>query len=99
VKIAGLLSTKDAKATLGHFKGLALALFAVPIQNQLVARPAEEVATLAREAGLNAEVSGSVEQALREIAARSWPAAPRVLICGSLYLAGEVLSANGTPPV
>lgn len=99
VMIAGLLSTKDAKATLGHFKGLALALFAVPIQNQLVARPAEEVATLAREAGLNAEVSGSVEQALREIASRPWPAPPRVLICGSLYLAGEVLSANGTPPV
>ncbi len=98
VMIAGLLSTKDAKATLGHFKGLAQVLFAVPIQNQLVARPAEEVAGLARAAGLNAEVSGSVEQALREIAARDWSAPPRILICGSLYLAGEVLSANGTLP-
>ncbi len=96
--IAGLLSTKDARATLGHFKGLAHALFAVPIQNQLVARPPEEVATLAREAGLSAEVAGSVEQALRAIAARPWSAPPRILICGSLYLAGEVLSANGTPP-
>ena len=99
VMIAGLLSTKDARATLGHFKGLAQMLFAVPIQNQLVARPAEEVAGLARAAGLNAEVSGSVEQALREIAARNWSAPPRILICGSLYLAGEVLSANGTLPV
>lgn len=99
VMIAGLLSTKDAKATLGHFKGLALGLFAVTMQNQLAARPAEEVAGLAREAGLKAEVAGSVEQALREIAARSWPAPPRILICGSLYLAGEVLQANGTPPV
>ena len=99
VMIAGLLSTKDAKATLGHFKGLAQALFAVPIQNALVARPAEEVAGLAREAGLKAEAAGSVEQALREIAARDWSAPPRILICGSLYLAGEVLQANGTPPV
>lgn len=99
VMIAGLLSTKDAKATLSHFKGLAQVLFAVPIQNQLVARPPEEVAGLARAAGLNAEVAGSVEQALREIAAREWSAPPRILICGSLYLAGEVLSANGTPPV
>jgi dihydrofolate synthase/folylpolyglutamate synthase len=99
VMIAGLLATKDAKATLGHFKGLAQGLFAVSMQNQLAARPAEEVAALAREVGLKAEVAGSVEQALREIAARSWPAPPRILICGSLYLAGEVLSANGTPPV
>jgi dihydrofolate synthase/folylpolyglutamate synthase len=71
----------------------------VPIQNALVARPPEEVAQLAREAGLNAEISGSVEQALREIASRSWSAPPRILICGSLYLAGEVLQANGTLPV
>ena len=60
---------------------------------------AEEVALLAREAGLKAEATDSVEQALREITARVWPAPPRILICGSLYLAGEVLSANGTPPL
>jgi dihydrofolate synthase/folylpolyglutamate synthase len=70
----------------------------VPIQNSLAARPAEEVAEAARSAGLSADVSSSVEQALRTIAARDWPAPPRILICGSLYLAGEVLSANGTPP-
>jgi dihydrofolate synthase/folylpolyglutamate synthase len=99
VMIVGLLSTKDARATLGHFKGLAQSLFAVPIQNSLVARPAAEVAALAVEAGLQAETAGSVEQALRTIAERPWPAPPRILICGSLYLAGEVLQANGTPPV
>lgn len=99
VLITGLLSTKDARATLGHFKGLAHSLFAVPMLNQLAARPAEEVAALAREVGLRAEVAGSVEQALHEIAARPWPVPPRILICGSLYLAGEVLSANGTPPM
>ncbi len=98
VMIAGLLSTKDARATLAHFKGLAQLLLAVPIQNSLVARPAEEVAALARESGVTAEVAGSVEQALRDIAGRRWPAPPRILICGSLYLAGEVLSANGTLP-
>lgn len=99
VMICGLLSTKDVRAVLAPFKGLALGLFAVPIQNQIAARPAQEVAAQAREAGLAAEVAGSVEQALRTIAARAWPAPPRILICGSLYLAGEVLSANGTPPV
>ncbi|MGL4974108.1 MAG: bifunctional folylpolyglutamate synthase/dihydrofolate synthase [Bosea sp. (in: a-proteobacteria)] len=97
--IAGLLSTKDATAVLRHFNGLAHELLAVPISNQLAGRPAAEVAEMAREAGLRAHASGSVEQALREIASRSWAVPPRILICGSLYLAGEVLAANGTPPV
>jgi dihydrofolate synthase / folylpolyglutamate synthase len=32
------------------------------------------------------------------LAARDWSLPPRVLITGSLYLAGEVLALNGTPP-
>jgi dihydrofolate synthase/folylpolyglutamate synthase len=32
------------------------------------------------------------------LAARTWPIAPRVLIAGSLYLAGDVLRENRTPP-
>ena len=99
VMICGLLATKDAAATLGHFRGLAQRLYTVPIQNQLVARTAGDLADVARGLGFAAEASGSVEQALRTIAAQDWPAPPRILICGSLYLAGEVLSANGTPPV
>jgi dihydrofolate synthase / folylpolyglutamate synthase len=41
----------------------------------------------------------SVPDALRELAGRYWAEPPRILICGSLYLAGDVLAANGTPPV
>ena len=40
----------------------------------------------------------SVAGALRGIAAQDWPQPPRILIAGSLYLAGEVLAANGTLP-
>ena len=61
-------------------------------------RPAAEVAALAREAGLKASEAGSVEAALGEIAQRDWPVPPRILFAGSLYFAGEVLAANGTPP-
>ena len=40
-----------------------------------------------------------VETALDSISAETgMPMPPRVLICGSLYLAGAVLAANGTPP-
>ena len=35
---------------------------------------------------------------VQDIAARKWPIPPRILITGSLYLAGEILAANGTPP-
>ena len=52
--IAGLLATKDARATLGHFKGLAQMLFAVSMQNQLAARTAEE----GRDAGARGRSQG-----------------------------------------
>ena len=44
-------------------------------------------------------VRPGVEAALAALNDTIWERAPRILICGSLYLAGEVLAANGTPPV
>ena len=97
--VVGMLSTKDVGAFLRPFAGLAKEALTVPIGGQVAARPAEEVAALARGAGLQAEAAPGVEAALDEIGRRVWGVAPRVLITGSLYLAGEVLAANGTPPV
>ena len=49
--------------------------------------------------GLSAEAAGSVEEALDRIAADpKLEGPPRILICGSLYLACSVLAQNGTPP-
>jgi len=48
--------------------------------------------------GLQAAPASGLAEALDALAARVWPCPPRVLICGSLYLAGEVLRENGTPP-
>jgi dihydrofolate synthase/folylpolyglutamate synthase len=56
------------------------------------------VARLAREAGLRSTTAPGVEAALAGLGDTIWERAPRVLICGSLYLAGEVLALNGTPP-
>jgi dihydrofolate synthase/folylpolyglutamate synthase len=44
------------------------------------------------------EISGSVEAALRGIAKLAYEVPPRILIAGSLYLAGHVLAINGRPP-
>ena len=99
VLIVGLLGTKDAEGFLRNFVGLSRALIAVPIAGQMAARPAEEVAGIAAGVGLNARTAPSVEAALSLIGDIAFEQLPRILICGSLYLAGAVLTANGTPPV
>ena len=98
VLVVGLLGTKDAEGFLKNFVGLARHLSAVPIPNQIAARPAEEVARIAQGVGLKAEIAPSVEGALARLSDTAFERPPRVLICGSLYLAGAVLTANGTLP-
>ena len=98
VLVAGLLGTKDAESFLRNFLGLARTLVAVPIPGQIAARPAQEVARIAESVGLSAREAASVEAALACLSDIAFERPPRVLICGSLYLAGAVLTANGTPP-
>ena len=98
VLVAGLLGTKDAEGFLKNFLGLAREVIAVPIRGQVAARPAEEVAAIARRVGFTTAIAPSVEAALASLHETIWERPPRVLVCGSLYLAGEVLAANGTLP-
>jgi dihydrofolate synthase/folylpolyglutamate synthase len=97
VLIVGMLATKDVGAFLRNFAGLARRLVAVPI-HQDKSLPAETVAEIARKNGIPADVSTDFEAALARVAAWDLAPPPRILITGSLYLAGEVLAANGTPP-
>jgi len=53
---------------------------------------------LARSVGIPAESRDTIEAALSAVARLDLAPAPRILITGSLYLAGEVLALNGTPP-
>ena len=98
VLVVGMLGTKDLLGFLEPFAGLAQEVITVPMPTQTAARPAGEVAVIARAAGLPARPAASIEEALSIVAQRPWPEPPRILICGSLYLAGEVLAANGTLP-
>jgi dihydrofolate synthase/folylpolyglutamate synthase len=97
VLIVGMLGTKDTDGFLACFSDLARHLFAVPVPAE-IARTPQEVAAAAREAGLVAETSTGIEDALDRVAALGLETPPRVLIAGSLYLAGAALAANGTPP-
>jgi dihydrofolate synthase / folylpolyglutamate synthase len=98
VLVIGMLSTKDSDGFLQNFAGLAREVHAVPIEHSSAARSPEEVADAARHAGLAARAHSSLDLALRAIASETFPIPPRVVITGSLYLAGEVLGFNGTAP-
>ncbi|MFL9501277.1 bifunctional folylpolyglutamate synthase/dihydrofolate synthase [Rhodopseudomonas palustris] len=98
VLIAGMMANKDAAAFLTNFTGLTRHLIVVPIPNRDGAMPPERLADAGRALGLRVELADGVPAALRRIASLAYELPPRILITGSLYLAGHVLSLNGTPP-
>ncbi|MDU8944463.1 bifunctional folylpolyglutamate synthase/dihydrofolate synthase [Ovoidimarina sediminis] len=91
--ICGMLKTKDAAGYMRAFEGLAVDLTAVEIPGEAATLSAAETAEAARTAGLAATTAPSVAEAVARVAAAT-PGA-RILICGSLYLAGQVLRENG----
>jgi dihydrofolate synthase/folylpolyglutamate synthase len=97
VLVVGMLSTKDSEGFLRNFSGLARRVITVPI-HQDKAVPAAALAEIAGTVGIPAMSRDTVESALAVAGKLDLAPAPRVLITGSLYLAGEVLAANGTPP-
>ncbi len=96
ILICGTLATKETRAFLRPFKGLVQEVIAVPIAGDHYSRSPAEVAYAAQQEGIPAAASESVGSALEYLAARDWSAPPRILIAGSLYLAGEVLKLDGT---
>jgi dihydrofolate synthase/folylpolyglutamate synthase len=92
VLVFASLGTKDPKGTLAPFRGLAAQVLTVPIPGHDHRDPAD-LAALARSLGFRAEAYRHAAEALSAIQV---PA--RVLIFGSLYLAGEVLAANDEVP-
>ena len=97
--IAGMLSTKDPVGFFDAFAGMARHVFTVPLRTTDAGLSPDELADAAFDAGLDAEPCDSVEQAIRLIST-GWTSrpAPRIVVCGSLYLAGEVLRASGLSP-
>ena len=98
VVIAGMMANKDASGFLANFAGLTRHIIAVQIPDNDNAMPPDRLADAARALGMRVETAASVESALRGLARLAYEVPPRILITGSLYLAGHVLAANGTPP-
>jgi dihydrofolate synthase/folylpolyglutamate synthase len=97
VLVLGMLSSKDADGFIRNFAGLARRVVTVPIHQDAAVSP-EVLADAVRQAGIPAEPRDSVADALTAIAGGGLEPPPRILITGSLYLAGEVLSLNDMPP-
>lgn len=94
VLICAFSTNKDAEGYLSFFKGLAARVYAIDFQGgREGAQTPGQVAQAARAAEIPAQTAASLTDAVDD-ALSDYPGA-RVVICGSLYLAGEVLALNG----
>jgi dihydrofolate synthase / folylpolyglutamate synthase len=91
--ICGMLNVKDVSGFMAPFKGRVEGLYGLTIPGEENALTAQDISDQAQAAGLQSQSTLSVIDALKNISRLSEQGpAPRVLICGSLYLAGSVLA-------
>ncbi|MBB6306851.1 bifunctional folylpolyglutamate synthase/dihydrofolate synthase [Xanthobacter tagetidis] len=98
VLVVGMLGTKDVSGFLAPFAGLARAAVAVPVPGDHMGLSPQEVAATAQALGIPASVAADVGAALDGLSFHPQFPPPRVLVAGSLYLAGAVLAQNGMVP-
>ena len=98
VLVVGMLANKDRDGFLRNFTGLVRRVYGVRVHQDKGAS-ADDIAAAAQAAGMPADGVDGIEDALAAIGRLGFDPPPRILITGSLYLAGEVLAANGTAPV
>ena len=93
--VAAMLASKDATGYFMPFRQVRPEVFTLPNAPGHQGAEPQALAEAATNAGLKAASCDSLEAALKAAAATG---VDRILICGSLYLAGEVLAQNGEPP-
>jgi dihydrofolate synthase / folylpolyglutamate synthase len=98
VVIVGMMANKDADGFLANFAGLTRHIIAVKIPDRDQAMPTETLVEAGRQLGMRVETATDVGAALHALTRLTYEIPPRILVTGSLYLAGHVLTANGTLP-
>jgi dihydrofolate synthase/folylpolyglutamate synthase len=93
VIVWGMLDTKDAHAFIRPFKGLVRSVVALAIPGEANAMAADELVHIAQSEGIAALAAGSIEEAVADAGSQAENA--RILITGSLYLAGRALALHG----
>ncbi len=95
--ICGMLNTKDVTGYLRPFEGLVRRIYCLSILGEDATLTSDELADFAEGADLDAIEVEDAAEAMRLIGGEEDAAIspPRILICGSLYLAGRILRENG----
>ncbi|MBC9246546.1 bifunctional folylpolyglutamate synthase/dihydrofolate synthase [Paracoccus sp. 11-3] len=91
--VCGMLNTKDVTGYMRPLAPHVASLTAISIPGEQNTLTAQETAGFAADAGISARTAASAADAIRDIIANTPHA--RILICGSLYLAGRILRENG----
>ncbi len=91
--ICGMLNTKDITGYLAPLAEISESLYGVSIDGEAATLEASQTVAAARSIGIKSDEAESVEEAINMITSKD--ATARILICGSLYLAGQVLQENG----
>lgn len=90
--ICAFQENKDVAGFLAPLAGLAAGVIGIDLPGDTPAHPATDIAATAQACGTASDTAPDITAAIRQAAASN---AQRVLICGSLYLAGDVLADNG----
>ena len=90
--ICGMLATKDSKGYLSKLRKVANQLYGIPVPGESAALSPENIARIAKEVGFESYSSKSAQEAVKTIVKEQQES--RILVCGSLYLAGSILREN-----
>ena len=94
--VVGMLNTRPPEDYLRPLAPFVRRLAAVAIPDQAASRAAEEIDSAARSLGIDSETDASVGQAIARLSSGAVKPG-RILVCGSLYLVGDVLATAGVP--
>ena len=89
--VCGMMNSKNPASFLEPFVGLVDSVTGVVIPGEKASRPANDIAMASMDLGIQASTADGIPDAVKAITERT-PGA-RILICGSLYLAGTLLGS------
>lgn len=98
ILVCGMINTKEPFGYFKPFEALNAEVFTVPVAMSEAGIPPDELADIAKSAGLATTTCASLEKGIQAAIIASKNENALVLFCGSLYMVGEVLERNETPP-
>lgn len=96
--VVGMMANKDAAGFLAPLKALGSTFRFIPVAGAEGSMTPQALLAAAADTSVDGAIAGDMTQALESLSRQAAGRPLTVLVCGSLYLAGQVLSANGAVP-